>query len=185
MKRRMLQNDSHLVISKDILGNLDLHSSFFDVFKQSYGPYFSLWWQKKKKDPVYVVREERILMGFLKLKVEERNEVYTDIIPYMAPQKRLKISSLKVDSSVSRMGVGRRFMQIIFSEAIMHNVDEIYGTVVLEGDTIPGLVKYLERWGFFVFGRKKSHGIEEDVYINANNKEWSNMLFLINEEYNK
>ena len=74
-------------------------------------------------------------------------------------------------------------MQIIFSEAIIHNVDEIYGTVVLEGDTVAGLVKYLERWGFFVFGHKKSHGIEEDVYVNNNNQEWSNMLFLINTEY--
>lgn len=183
MKRLMTQTESHFEISKDILGNLDLHSSFFDVFRNSYGSYFSEWWHKKLKDPVYVVKDERILLGFLKLKIEEKSEDYTDIIPYMSPRRRLKISSLKVDSSCSSRGLGRRFMQIIFSEAIIHNVDEIYGTVVLEGDTVAGLVKYLERWGFFVFGHKKSHGIEEDVYVNNNNKEWSNMLFLINTEY--
>lgn len=67
----------------------------------------------------------------------------------------------------------------------MHNVEEIYGTVVKEGDTITRLVKYLERWGFFAFGQKKSHGIEEEVYVNDNHKEWGNMLFLINLEYQK
>lgn len=178
----MLPTEYNYVITKDILGNLDLYSSFFDVFRHSYGSYFLEWWSKKKKDPVYVVKDEYVILGFLKLKIEEKNEDYSDIVPYMSPQKRLKISSLKVDASFSNRGLGTRFMQIIFSEAVQHNVDEIYGTVVKEGETIGGLVKYLKKWGFCGLAHKKSHGIEEDVYINRDSQSWSQMLFSINSE---
>ena len=63
----------------------------------------------------------------LKLKIEDVDEDYSDIIPLFPKAKRLKICSLKVDYTGEKLG--ERFMRIIFDHALENKVDEIYVTI--------------------------------------------------------
>ncbi len=175
----MFYNSLSPVVSEDILGNVDFYSPFFDVFREAYDPYFTEWWKRKRNDTVYIVKDQFLILGFLKLKIENINEDYGDITPDMQPKKRLKICSLKVDSSLA-LGLGSYFMQIIFNEAIQHNVAEIYGTVAINSEAKESIVNFLEKWGFFYFGKKFSHNVEEAVYVNNSSYAWKDMLFSIN-----
>ena len=150
-----------VAISIEDFGTLNFDDSFFDSFKAEYEPYYHVWLQKKAKDKVYVAKDNTgAIRGLLKLKVENADEDYGNIVPTFEPQKRLKISSLKADYTSQKLG--QRFMRIIFEAAIKENVKEIYVTVVAKGVNRMRLINMVKQWGFRLYGTKDG---KEQVYV--------------------
>ena len=73
------------------------------------------------------VRYERgDLVAFLYLKREGFDENYSDISPTFNRAQRLKIGTFKVLSNGFKLG--ERFLKIVFDNALLYRVDEIYVT---------------------------------------------------------
>lgn len=143
-------------------GEVDTSSSFFDSFRIVYSPYYSLWLLDRAEDPVYVSYKDGRIIGFLKLKTEDAGEDYSDITPAFSPGRRLKICSLKVESS--NHGLSRQLMEIVFDSAVREMVSEIYATVAENCIEKDKLIHFLQKYGFRKYGTKFSHGIREDVF---------------------
>ena len=142
------------------MGELDISDSFFDGLKKSY-PGFEKWFERKANETAYCYFENDKLLGLLFLKNEEiGDDTYLDIKPNMKHNRKLKISTFKVD--VEKKKIGERFMKIIFDQAIYSKVDEIYVTIFDDDDKKLNLIKYFERFGFRFFGKKNG---KELVYI--------------------
>ncbi|MDR2408722.1 MAG: hypothetical protein LBE13_11510 [Bacteroidales bacterium] len=130
----------------------DLSDQFFDSFKEDYEG-FEDWFKKKADSEVYVCKgDDSAYLGFLFLKFEDEKEDYSDIIPAFEPKRRLKVGTLKVESSGFRLG--ERFIQIIFEHAQKYGVDEIYVTLFKEREEVQRLYELLKRWGFVDHGFK-------------------------------
>lgn len=143
-----------LSVRKDYFGNVDLHSSFFDTFRDAYDG-FDEWFARKSNEEAYLCRDdEGDLLGFLYLKTEFEDENYADIIPPFDPKKRLKVGTFKVEASGFRLG--ERFIKIIFDNAIERKVDEIYVTLFTDKPELLALKDLFERWGFCRYGEKKN-----------------------------
>lgn len=152
-----------LAVRKEIFGNIDIKSPFFDSFRRDYQE-FDKWFNKKCDETAYICKNERgLLLGFLYLKVEDENENYNDIIPTFNKARRLKIGTFKVESTGFRLG--ERFIKIIFDNALQYNVDEIYVTIFKNKPDIIALSELLERWGFLTYGVKKTLNGEETVLV--------------------
>lgn len=149
-------------IQKQRLKDIDTDLSFFDSFKSTYSPYYVLWLQKKMQDSVYVSYNDDNIIGFMKLKIENEEEDYSDITPIFLPCKRLKICSLKIESSI--YGLSRQFMEIVLDNAIQKAVSEIYATIAENCIGKEKLIHFLQKYGFKKHGTKFSHGIQEDVF---------------------
>jgi predicted nucleic acid-binding protein len=145
-----------LAVRKEIIGNIDINSEFFDSLRSAYSG-FNHWFAKKSNEDAYICKDDsgRIL-GFLYLKTESKNENYYDISPTFAPMKRLKVGTFKVDSTGFRLG--ERFIQIIFDNAIERNVDEVYVTLFEDRPELQTLSNLLYRWGFKKHGSNTSTG---------------------------
>ena len=92
------------------------------------------------------------LSGFLYIKVEGKDEQYNDIEPKFDPKKRLKVGTFKVVSTGYRLG--ERFLQIIFDNAIIQDVDEVYVTMYDNTDELKNLKEIFINWGFEYYGLK-------------------------------
>lgn len=153
-------NHDILDIFKVKMGKLNIEDSFFQDLKNSYSG-FELWFNKKKNEEAYCYIENGKLLALLFLKNEEIGEDdYSDIIPKMKLNRKLKISTFKVD--VEHKKIGERFMKIIFDQARFSLVDEIYVTIFDNDEKKKKLIEYLELFGFEYFGKKNR---EELVYI--------------------
>ncbi len=129
----------------------DVSDPFFDNFKTDYCG-FEEWFNKKAAESVYICKGDSAYLGFLYLKFEDEKENYNDITPQFEPKRRLKVGTLKVESSGFRLG--ERFIQIIFDHAQKYGVDEIYVTLFKERDEVKRLYELLKRWGFVDYGKK-------------------------------
>ena len=92
-----------LSVRKSLFGNLDLSDDFFTSFKEDY-PGYEKWFNKKADETTYVCLSEGKPIALLYLKVEGKNEDYTDIDPPFPPKRRLKIGSFKVTLNGFRLG---------------------------------------------------------------------------------
>jgi len=104
-------------------------------------------------------------IAFLYLKIEGRNEDYSDIDPPLHPKKRLKIGSFKVTLNGFRLG--ERFLKIVFDNALRLKVDEIYVTIFNKRIEQQRLINLLEEYGFHYHGLKKGPGGQELVYVRS------------------
>ena len=148
---------------------VDLDSPFFDSLKEDYESFIP-WYRKKAEnnEEAYVFYDSDTIKGFLYLKVEEDDE-YKDITPKMPKRRRLKVGTFKIDSTGFRLG--ERFFKIIFDNALLLKVDEIYVTLFEhKRKEVAKLKADLEKWGFVKFGNK-SNG--EAVLV----KEMENPIF--------
>lgn len=136
-----------LSVRQELFGNINLADPFFDSFKQDYAG-FEKWFNKKADEKAYITvnNENDLLLSFLYLKREEKNEAYPDISPVFRPKRRLKIGTFKVLSNGFRLG--ERFLKIVFDNALANQVDEIYVTIFDRTDEQKRLVSLLEAWGF-------------------------------------
>lgn len=151
-----------LGVQQKLFGELDINDPFFDTLKEDY-PGFERWFHKKANEKAYVTinNENNLLLSFLYIKTEDRDEAYPDINPVFKPKKRLKVGTFKVISNGVRLG--ERFMKIIFDNALARKVDEIYVTIFEKRDEQQRLIALLEEWGFQKYGTKGGDG--ELVYV--------------------
>lgn len=151
-----------LPITIEKLGSLKLKDPFFDTLKESYKG-FEKWVNENANDDVYITRANNDLVGLLALKIEDENEKYNDIIPQFEKMKRLKIRTLKVESTGFRLG--ERLIQVALMNAINNDVDEVYVTIFNGTNKLEALIDLFEKWGFRKHGNKISHGKSELVYV--------------------
>ena len=158
-----------LSINKVKMGTLNINDKFFDDLKKSY-PNFEEWFSRKSEEEAYCYFEKNNLLGLLFLKNEEiGDDNYDDIKPNMRINRKLKISTFKVD--IPHKKIGERFMKIIFDQAIYSMVDEIYVTLFDNDDKKRNLIRYFEKFGFLYFGKKNE---KELVYIRSMKKHFCN-----------
>ena len=103
------------------------------------------------------------LVAFLYLKVEGPGENYGDIEPVFKPKRRLKIGTFKVELNGYKLG--ERFLKIVFDNAILQKVDEIYVTIFPRTIEQQRLIKILEDFGFKEHGTKVNAYGTEAVYV--------------------
>lgn len=151
-----------LSVTKKLFGEINLSDSFFDSFKEDYAG-FEKWFLKKSDETAYITINKGNILSFLFLKVEDKNENYSDLTPVFTPKRRLKIGTFKVISNGVRLG--ERFMKIIFDNAIQYKVDEIYVTIFDKREEQKRLISLLEDWGFVLFGTKNTINGTELVYV--------------------
>jgi predicted nucleic acid-binding protein len=156
-----------LAVRRTLFGKLDVSAPFFDSFRQDYGgAAFDKWFNKKSDDPVYVCfGEAGEVVAFLYLKTEATSENYSDIEPPFAPKKRLKIGTFKVELNGYKLG--ERFLKIIFDNAVVQGVDQIYVTIFDRTLDQQRLIRLLEDFGFKRHGAKKNPYGEEHVYVRS------------------
>lgn len=160
-----IENENPKLVDYDVLsvelvkiGSLDVNDAFFDTLREDYGGIeFNNWLNKKSCEDAYVFIKHNELKGFLYLKTENEDESYDDIEPVFSPAKRLKVGTFKI--SHRGLKVGERFLKIIFDNALLRNVDEIYVTMFEDRrEGVVALKNLMEKWGFVQKGVKKSSG---------------------------
>lgn len=155
-----LVNYKVLNVQKIQFGKINLNDAFFDSLKEDY-PGFDRWFLKKYDDEAYITINSNngMLLSFLYLKVEDKDEDYSNIQPVLPPKKRLKVGTFKVINNGFRLG--ERFLKIIFDNALKNHVEEIYVTIFDKRDEQRRLIDLLEHWGFVFWGMKNG----ERVYV--------------------
>jgi hypothetical protein len=151
-----------LSVKKEFFGNINLKDAFFDSFREDYQG-FDNWFVKKSDETSYVCSYEGAVNAFLFIKKEDEAENYLDITPAFTPKKRLKIGTFKVTANGFKLG--ERFLKIIFDNALIQKVDEIYVTIFNKREEQERLISLLEDWGFILHGIKSTINGDEQVYI--------------------
>jgi predicted nucleic acid-binding protein len=156
-----------LAVKQEYFGNINLSDSFFDSLKEDY-PGFEKWFNKKAEEKAYITYNKGRILSFLYLKTESADENYSDISPVFTQRKRLKVGTFKVVSNGVRLG--ERFLKIIFDNAIVNNVEEIYVTIFDKTEEQQRLIFLMEEWGFQKYGTKGNNG--ELVYVRDFSKQF-------------
>ncbi len=167
-KNRLIKKVNHniLDIFKVKMKDLDIEDSFFDDLKINYSG-FESWFRRKGEEEAYCYKENGKLLALLFLKNEEvGDDDYSDIKPRLRMNRKLKISTFKVD--VKGKKIGERFMKIIFDQARYSFAKEVYVTIFANDDNKRNLIAYLEKFGFKYWGIK---GEKELVYVRLMKKE--------------
>ncbi len=150
-----------LAVKKEYFGKIDINDPFFDSFKSDYAG-FEKWFNKKADEVAYICSaDDGHILAFLFLKVEDESESYLDITPPFPPKRRLKIGTFKVISNGYKLG--ERFLKIIFDNALLFNVEDIYVTIFNKTEDQERLIHLLHDWGFHFYGHKNSVSGEELV----------------------
>ncbi|MDR0606584.1 MAG: hypothetical protein LBG80_20125 [Bacteroidales bacterium] len=86
-----LVNYKILNVQKLKFGKINLDDAFFESLKEDYTN-FGKWFIRKYDDDAYITVNSNngLLLSFLYLKVEEKDENYTDIVPAFAPPKTVE-----------------------------------------------------------------------------------------------
>lgn len=164
-----MQKNTHKIaegirIASKRFQNIDTQSTFFDSFKRAYGSYYFTWLKEKSNDIVTVVeKQDGEVIGFLKLKVEDETENYSDLTPVFPPLRRIKISSLK--ALPNNYKIGSQLMSISLEFAEQEGADEIYATILQKCEYYDRMVGFLKKWGFEIVATKFSHDVMEDVLV--------------------
>ena len=153
-----------LSVRKSLFGNLDLSDDFFTSFKEDY-PGYDKWFNKKADETAYVCLSEDKLLALLYLKIEGKTEDYTDIDPSLPSKRHLKIGSFKV--TLNGFCLGERFLKIVFDNALLFKVDEVYVTIFDKRIEQQRLINLLKEYGFSYHGLKKGPGENELVYVRS------------------
>lgn len=152
-----------LAIRKKYFGEIDPTDPFFESFRTDY-PGFDQWYNRKADEQAYVsFDDDGSVAAFLYIKRENIGEDYSDIHPVLAPARRLKIGTFKV--LANGYTVGERFLKIVFDNALLSRVDEIYVTLYRRTPDHDRLARLLEEWGFYEHGWKDSSGGRESVFV--------------------
>src|SRR6185503_11483897 len=151
-----------LAVKKQYFGEVNLKDPFFDSFRGDYAE-FDAWFAKKSDEISYVCYQDQVLSAFLYIKAEGAEENYADIAPPFSKKKRLKVGTLKVTANGYK--IGERFLKIIFDNALINKVDEIYVTIFSKTAEHERLISLLEDYGFNYWGEKTSGNGAESVYV--------------------
>jgi len=152
-----------LSVKKEYFGNINVEDSFFDSFRDDYDG-FNEWFNRKSDEITYLcISDKGEVVAFLYLKREGEDENYSDIDPVFRPAKRLKIGTFKVTSNGYKLG--ERFLKIIFDNALLFKVDEIYVTLFDRTFEHNSLTALLCDWGFKNHGLKRTKDGDEIVLV--------------------
>ncbi|MCK8521477.1 hypothetical protein M0D21_07855 [Aquimarina sp. D1M17] len=151
-----------LAVKKEYFGNININDKFFESFKQDYKE-FGDWFNRKADNVSYVCITDGDVKAFLYLKQENSDEIYKDIEPPFPQKKRLKIGTFKVTSTGYKLG--ERFLKVIFDNALLYDVEEIYVTIFDKRDEQLRLIYLLEDWGFKHWGIKTTSNGVEQVFV--------------------
>lgn len=157
-----------LAVKQEFFGNINIEDPFFDSLKEDY-PGFERWFNKKAEEKAYITYNKGRILSFLYLKTEGPDENYSEIEPVFKKKKRLKVGTFKVVSNGVRLG--ERFLKIVFDNATLNQVDEIYVTIFNRTEEQQRLIGLLEDWGFVKYGVKGSNN--ELVYVRDFSKQFS------------
>jgi len=151
-----------LSVRKEYFGNLDISDGFFTSFKKDYLDY-EKWFNKKANEEVYVCLSGGKPLALLYLKVEGKDENYSDIDPPLPRKRRLKIGSFKV--ALNGFRLGERLLKIVFDNTLRFEVQEIYVTTFNKRIEQQRLINLFEEYGFHLHGYKSGPGEKELVYV--------------------
>jgi len=143
----------------EIFKNIDIDEniSFFCSFIEHY-PGFREWKDAHGEDQVYCTKDDKgKVTSLLKFKVEDESEAY-DFSCEMKPMRRLKISTLKVDTGHHKWNIDilKDYMTIVTITAYVMKCDEIYVTMFTDNAKLRSLKSYLTSVGFKVIGSKSN-----------------------------
>lgn len=160
-----LINYQVLSIEKKRFSEINLNDKFFDTLKEDYNfgsnNNFEKWFENKSKhnECAYVFEDNGNVKGFLYLKTEEEHEKYSNIDPQFSSKKRLKIGTFKIAEDKTGFRLSERFIKIIFDNAMLRKVDEIFVTMYQnKRPGVKNLINKLESWGFYIWGNKTDSG---------------------------
>lgn len=156
-----------LSVKKEQFGKINIDDPFFDTLKEDY-PEFIDWFNSKNQEEAYVFKKDEEIHGFLFVKVEYPDEKdYLIINPILQPKKRLKVGTFKIDPTLKGFRLSERFIKIIFDNAMISEVDEIYVTLFeRKRKEVDALRDVLCKWGFNYHGYKLSkQGEKESVFV--------------------
>ena len=146
--------------------NIDINDSFFDSLKLDYLG-FEQWFEKKKPvNKAYVsYKDDGLLGSFLSLKIENEDEDYSSFEKPFSPNKRVKVSTMKVDDTGKR--IGENFIKIMVDYALENDINEIYITIYPKQIH---LISLLEDYGFKYFTKKQTQDSlgninDENIYL--------------------
>jgi predicted nucleic acid-binding protein len=151
-----------LAVKKGFFGEVNLKDPFFNSFREDYHE-FDVWFTKKSDEPSYLCYHADVLSAFLYIKIEDDKENYSDITPAFSKGKRLKIGTFKVTTNGFK--IGERFLKIIFDNAVLNKVEEIYVTIFEKTTEHLRLISLLEEFGFQYFGNKNTANGVEKVFV--------------------
>lgn len=151
-----------LSVKQELFGNININDEFFDSFREDYKG-FNEWFNKKSDETCYICFDNGLVTAFLYIKAESADENYSDIIPILNKQKRLKIGTFKVINNGVKLG--ERFLKIIFDNALKNKVEEIYVTIFSKRPEQIRLIHLLQDWGFKHLGIKSTINGEEQVFV--------------------
>lgn len=154
----------NLSVRRTHFGHINVHSPFFDSFRDDYaGNAFDKWFNRKADETAYVCYEAESIIAFLYLKLEGPDENYSDIEPTFKPARRLKVGTFKVEPNGYKLG--ERFLKIVFDNALRQRADYVYVTVFRRTMEQQRLITLLEDFGFKEYGKKINPYGEEAVYV--------------------
>jgi hypothetical protein len=159
--RKVMQ---HTLLKEVFVRNLDVEDPFFNLLKEDYGDSVFRDWFKKisiqgRKGWVY--NENSKIKALLILK-EENEEIKTS--PPIPAAERLKIATLKVDITGSKLG--ELFLKMAFQYCISNHIFETYLTHFRKQDD--KMIPLIENFGFEFAGflpERKGKLEKEEVYI--------------------
>lgn len=151
-----------LSVRKELFGNIDLKDDFFNSLREDYSD-FEDWFNRKADEPAYVFRYKDRIGAFLYLKIEDENENHSSIQPSFPRAKRLKIGTLKV--ALTGLKIGERLLKIVFDNALVQKVPEVYVTIYDKRPQQNRLIRLLEDFGFERWGGKKQGDQTELVLV--------------------
>ncbi len=155
---------SVLAVRQVLFGELDVRDVFFDSFRDDYGgAEFDRWFNRKADERAYICQEDKTLRAILYLKSEYPGEYPGEISPPLAPLRRLKIGTFKVN--LNGYNLGERFVKVIFDNAIHMGVDEVYVTIFDRSQDQRRLVDLLASFGFKKWGTKSNQYGQETVLV--------------------
>ncbi len=152
-----------LSVKKTHFGGVNLRDKFFDSFRSEYRD-FDRWFNRKADEVAYSCTDEGgHIVAFLYVKREGVDENYSDISPPFGKANRLKIGTLKVSANGHKLG--ERLLKIIFDNAFLYGVDEIYVTAFGRSTEQERLLSLLGEWGFNQHGTKTTSNGVEQVWV--------------------
>lgn len=125
--------------------DINLDDCFFDSLKSDYGPQFTEWYNRKSNEgkKALAVIDNTGVHAFLYMKRENEEILAKDNV--LPKAERVKIGTLKLDSTVEGQRLGEGIIGVALWKWQLSKIKEVYLTVFPKQIT---LISMLEKFGF-------------------------------------
>lgn len=159
--------ETPVFIKEDYLRNVEIDDPFFESLREDYKGFDNWFADKQEKEKkAFIVRNiDRKVTSFLMLKEENENDDDMSFEKKLPKQKRLKVSTFKVDDKGKR--IGETFIKLIIKTALKKEIPIIYVTIFPKQKH---LITVLSEYGFKFYTTKdtinsKGELLKENVYV--------------------